>query len=170
MRYQSVRPISRRLLAATFLLVAMVVAAACSTDEPENQVAPDRDGFVEGDFRDVPIIPRAVALGDPIERDGVVTGNYKVQNIGPAEVLDQYTSLLDDDGWTLVEGPARMGDDIHRGDWIKDGRRLEVVAQPVTSVPEYPDVTASEPFDEFPTQLNLILYPDTTDVSVNQPS
>lgn len=151
------------------LLGAATLLAACSTDEPENRVASDREGFVDGAFGDVPVIARAVAIGDPVETDGVVTGNYKVQNLGPAGVLDEYVSLLDADGWTLVEGPTAMGDDIHRGDWIKDDHRLEVVAQPLTSVPENHEASTSQPFDDFPTQLNLILHPDTTDVSVNQP-
>lgn len=160
-----------RFLAAVLLLAAGVLVACGEAEDPEAtpEPAPGREGFVEGDFDDVPVIPRAEPVGPAVSREeGTVARTYKVQALNPRQSIQEWGTLLSERDWDRVEGPREMGQGIWRSDWLADDRRLELVATPTDAVPA-DEATPGESSERFPTTVSVLLYPDESDPPVNQP-
>jgi hypothetical protein len=45
-------------------------------------------------------------------------------------VIQFYENTLPDTGWRLVDPVRETSDGVGRADWVRDGRRLQVVASP----------------------------------------
>lgn len=144
----------RRLTVACAAVAALAVGA-CGDDDGNGAVpAPNGTSFGQGDFDDVPVFRGATPLQDPTRQDGTVTGSYQLTTGTPEEALEFYADQLPGLGWRMVEEPTETSPGVWRGDWVREGRRLQVVASPGTGIPNAPG------------QLNLILLADTGDVPV----
>lgn len=157
----------RRLLVFAAPLLALgLVAGACGDDEPGDAVpSPEATTFTEGEFEDIPLPPRADPIADVTESDdGVLTGSWEVRGSTPEQVLGFYETELQANGWTVNSGPLEQAQGVWRGDWTREGQLVEVVADRVTGLNEDP-----EDGSEQPTQLNLLLHPDTDAPPVNDP-
>lgn len=117
---------ARRLLFLA-LAVGLLVACGGSQDEPEAQPSPGGTGFVEGRFDELPVPPRAEALGPRRETDGVLARSWSVRDTTPDEVLQFYETGLPD--WTVTSAPRSIGDGA-QGLWRRGGEQLRVTATP----------------------------------------
>jgi hypothetical protein len=136
------------------LILTGLAFTACTDDGPGSPDAlpvPDATSFGGGTFDDLPVFRGASTLQPQTETDGVVTASYETETARPETVLRFYEDQLPGRGWEVIEPPEATGAEAWRGDWMRDGRRLEVsaVALPTDSAT---DVTR--------TQFSLILHPD----------
>jgi hypothetical protein len=144
--------LSRR--AAAVIATGALALGACSDDGPSASEAlptPGPASFGEGAFDDVPVFRGASALQAPTVTDGVVAASYETDTARPETVLRFYAEELPGLGWEATNAPSPTGNQGWRGDWVRDGRRLEVsaVALPTENAT---DATRS--------QFSLILHPD----------
>lgn len=120
----------RRHRIAAFAMITLVTLSGCGDGDdatsPEAQPAPDVTRFVEGDFGDIPVPPRAEPAGERSERDDVTARSYFVRNMTPEAVMDFYTDYFSSEGDTAIRSPEPTGPDAWRGTWLVDGRELLV--------------------------------------------
>ncbi len=141
----------RRWLAA--VAVPCVALVGCGNDDPAAVPTPDQSIFVEGDFDDVPVFRAATPVQPPSTKDGATTGTYETDTASADTVLQWYEQNLPALGWENVDAVVESSPGVWRGDWVRDGRRLQVVATALVG-------------DATRTQLNLVLLPDTGDIPV----
>ena len=139
--------------AAGLLTVASVGCG--DTEDPAAQPAPDGTAFVEGDFSEIPIFRAATPLQEPSTDEGVTTASYATETASARRVIDYYAENLPALGWQVVDPPVRSATGVWRADWLKDRRRLQVIASPL------------EPSDDAThTQIDLVLLNDAGEVHV----
>jgi hypothetical protein len=141
---------------ATAALVLSVVAA-CSADDAvgEAQPVPDATLFQSGAFDELPRFPGSEEAGSVGREDEAVTQSFFADGATPASVLEYYERHLENQGWRNVAAPEGSSTGIWRGDWLQDGRRLEIIAQPVPAGTDSPEHVV--------TQYSLVLNDDTAD-------
>lgn len=141
----------RSLAAPVVVWLMMLLAVACSSSSGNSEAQPQQGGdFVHGAFDDIPRHPGSEPLQSPEESGDVVTGSFVVETAQPRTVLEFYDGTLDADGWANTEAPAEVGRDIWRGEWLREGDRLEVSASPA-------DQIEGGAFEN-PTQYSLVLH------------
>jgi hypothetical protein len=140
-------------LAAAAALAAMT---ACSADSNAEVPSPDQSVFVEGDFDQVPVFRAATPVQPVSTKDGTTTGSYETDTASAATVIDWYEQNLPPLGWKIVDPVVESNPGTWRGDWLRDGRRLQVVATSLSG-------------DATRTQLSLVLLADTGDIPVGAP-
>ncbi|MGE0879574.1 MAG: hypothetical protein AB7L13_12205 [Acidimicrobiia bacterium] len=126
-----------------------------SVDTPAAEPAPDVSVFRTGLFAGIPVPRGATELSAPSQTNGAITATYGAAATSPARILDIYRRLLPADGWTSVVPVDETGKDIYRGDWMKDGRRLQVVSSPAPGV------------GDERTQFSLLLLPTSAAPNVS---
>ena len=140
-----------KLVAAAAIALA---ASACTPSDEGTQPRPDVTTFGQGDFGDIPLLPRSEALSPPNEEAGNVARSYVVRNTAPEDVLDFYEEQLAE--FELVEEPASIGANTFRGRWRLEGERvLTVSANLANNLGDVPDI----PDSEQATQYSLSLSP-----------
>lgn len=145
------RVMPTKLIAAAVLTLA---ASACAPSDEGTQPRPDVTTFEQGDFDDIPLLPRSEALSPPNEEEGNVARSYVVRNTAPDDVLGFYEERLAE--FTLVEEPASIGANTFRGRWQLDEERvLTVSATLADNLGDVPDIPDSEQL----TQYSLSLAP-----------
>ena len=107
----------------------------------------------------VPVLADATALQSPSGQQGATTVSYRSDDESAEEVLSFYADELAARGWSVADPVVETSADVWRGDWVKDGRRLQVVASPMT-------LGAASAAS---TQFNLIMLDDRTDITVAAP-
>lgn len=124
----------RQTSAASLLAIALaVVASACGDDGPSSPAAlpaPERSVFTQGEFDDIPVFRAATPVQGPTEKDGVITTSYETETAAPHTVISFYDRELPAFGWQPIEPVHDSGRRVWRGEWVRDGRRLEVTASP----------------------------------------
>lgn len=131
-----------------------IAGAACTPSDEGTQPGTDVTTFEQGDFNDIPLLPRSEALAPPNEEAGNVARSYVVRNTAPEDVLGFYEEQLA--ASELVEEPASIGANSFRGRWRVDGNRvLTVSATLASSLGDVPDI----PDSEQTTQYSLSLAP-----------
>ena len=146
----------RRVMPIKLFAVAVIALAgsACTPSDEGTQPRPDVTTFEQGDFDDIPLLPRSEALSPPNEEDGNVARSYVVRNTAPDDVLGFYEEQLVE--FELVEEPASIGANTFRGRWRLDTERvLTVSATLTTNLGDVPDIADSEQA----TQYSLSLSP-----------
>ncbi len=124
---------STRWPAALFAVGLSLTAVACGDDDVDPTGAqPDAvsEDFQPDALAAVPIPGAAQAINAPTEKDGAVAQSYEIPGRTPEQVLEDFESLLADDGWTLALGPEQVGTTGYNGEWTKGGDVLEVSATP----------------------------------------
>ncbi|HEV2809318.1 MAG TPA: hypothetical protein VGV93_02835 [Acidimicrobiales bacterium] len=130
-----------------------IAGAACTSSDEGTQPRPDVTTFEQGDFNDIPLLPRSEALSPPNEEAGNVARSYAVRNTAPEDVLAFYEEQLAE--FQVVEEPASIGANTFRGRWRVEGQRVLTVSATLANnldVPELPD-------SEQVTQYSLSLAP-----------
>ena len=149
------RTLARTALA--FLLIAAL--GACSTGgdsdtEPAiNPADEDLEGFTEGEFDDLPVLPDSLELDPGSRVGGAITASYVVNGGTAANVVDDLQRRLEDNGWRLIEGPRTAGQAV-RADFVRERERLEVSAI---------EASAFEADYDNPIQYSLVLTSDLED-------
>ncbi|MGD9996503.1 MAG: hypothetical protein AB7L17_08860 [Ilumatobacteraceae bacterium] len=133
---------------------AAVSISGCGGDDsatgPDAQPATDGTAFTEGDFDNIPIFRGATEIQAPVEKEGNIAASYETKTADPDRVLAFYQDELPRLGWTVVVPVAEIGDNVWKGSWLKDDRRLEVSSSPMLG--------RDEPKPR--TQFNLVLLDD----------
>ena len=142
--------------AAAAVVLLGVTGCASSGDEEGTQPAPGVTSFQQGDFGDVPLPDRSDPVGTRSETDGVVTQTFAARDTTVDALIDFFDSQLPAAGWEPAEA-YETENGIYRGDFTKDGRRLEVV------IDQVPDLPEDETGGAQPVQFSLILNPDLED-------
>ena len=146
----------RRVMPVNLVAVAAIAlaGAGCTPSDEGTQPRPDVTTFAQGDFGDIPRLPRSEAWTPPNEEDGNVARSYVVRNTAPEDVLGFYEEQLAD--FELVEEPASIGANTFRGRWRLDTERvLTVSATLANNLGDVPDI----PDSEQATQYSLSLSP-----------
>jgi hypothetical protein len=176
-------PVLLGLLAA---LVLVLAAAGCSDDTapdvggpglpsagttpasdpvggPEAQPRPGSEGFGQGDFDGIPLIPGSEQIGPTSTQQGVTAATFTVQGLTARQAVDDMAALLGDLGATPLVAPVERPPGAFRSEWAFEGRRIEVVA---TSL-EGDD--GSSQFDEssIRMQYSVLIHADLDDADVD---
>lgn len=130
-----------------------IAGAACTPSDEGTQPRPDVSTFEQGDFNDIPLLPRSEALSPPNEEAGNVARSYVVRNTAPEDVLGFYEEQLATS--EIVEEPASIGVNTFRGRWRLDGGRVLTVSATLANLGDVPDI----PDSEQTTQYSLSLSP-----------
>ena len=106
---------------------------ACGDDYAVDSTGAQPDAVSE-DFQPdalaaIPVLGASQAINAPTEKDGAVAQSYEIPGRTPEQVLEEFETSLDADGWTLSLGPEAVGNG-YNGEWTKDGDILEVSATP----------------------------------------
>jgi hypothetical protein len=145
------------------VLLGALAAGACSNPD-ETQPVPGASVFGEGDFSDIPVLPASDQIGDRSEKDGVVTASWRARNYTAERVLQWYREELVSTRWSVRTEPYEVADGVWQGEWQRDGRLLEVVADNATNLGDESD------FVEYTSQFSLILHPDLTAPTFHRPT
>lgn len=148
---------------ATFTLGALGLALiGCTGDdsnvasEPDAIPSPAGTAFTTGGFDDVPVFRGATPIQGPSTEDGTVAATYETQTATAERALRFYEQNLPPLGWEEVDPVTESSPGVWRGDWVRDGRRLQVSALPFDM---------DEPTGRV--QFSLVLLPDEGDVPVS---
>lgn len=118
------------LIGAAALSLAAFACGEDSTDTTGAQPDAVSEDFQPDAIAGVPVPGAAEAINAPTEKDGSVAQSYEIPGRTPQQVLEEFESLLADDGWTLANGPEQVGATGYNGEWLKDGDVLEISATP----------------------------------------
>ena len=145
---------------AVLVAVAALVAAACSSDEPElaDPVAQGDVVFATGELSDVPLPVGSVETSAPSDVDGVVAASYEQSQLPPVEVVSRMETALVDAGWEELTPFTEAGERVFRGAFTMDDRRLDV------TVAVAPDAQTGQPVagvDAEGSEIGLVLRAST---------
>ena len=138
------------------MMMAALTAACGSTASSGTQPGPGVTTFGEGVFSDVPLPYGATPAGPRSQKNGVDERTYGVEAHAPADVVQRMTTELGDAGWTTDQDFQEGGQNVYRGQFLKDGRRL------VVSVSPAPDLGNSG--NNSGSQISLLLGADTSPI------
>ena len=134
---EGVRPIAHRVVVGLVLAAGL---AGCGKGERVPEAQPSRwNGPAEGEFDDIPLMPRSEPVSELSEKDDVTVQSYMVKNRSPEHVIEFYRDTLT--GWTLI-GEADRGESgrAHRATWRDEGFELGVSAAPAPTLEENGEV------------------------------
>ena len=145
-----------RQAAAALLLMAVVSCNDDSSDDLNAQPAPNQTVFTNGEFDEIPVFRGATLVHGPSTKEGTTTASFETEQGASETALRFYEENLPALGWSVADPVVETSRGVWRGDWIRDGRRLQVIASDLS--PSSGDATH--------TQINLVLLADTGDVPV----
>lgn len=145
-----------RQLAALCGLLLVGCADDGNASDPNALPRPAESTFGEADFDDIPVFRGATPIQPASEEEGAVVASYETQAGSPEQALRFYEENLPDLGWQIADPVRETSEDVWRGDWVRDGRRLQISALPLT-VDDDPVVH---------TQFSLVLLDDAGDIPV----
>ena len=146
-----------------FALLALVVGvvAGCSDGGDDEAVpAPGPAQFADGDLSEIPLPTGATAIGPRSEDEGVVSRSYGVENLPPNELAEQMDVDLLAAGWEELLAFEESGQQVFRGEYAKDERRLEVAISPGAGLSDQGPQLEGEEVEG--SQISLVLHPDLT--------
>lgn len=120
--------------------LAMAPLLGCRDDQavtdgaPTDQVdggevpSPEVTAFTAGEFDAIELPRGAAEASQKTETDGAISQSFFAQQTSPEQIMDFFSSSLNEAGWDVVEPVSSRGTDSIAGAWAKDGRRLEVSA------------------------------------------
>lgn len=150
---------TRRILSIAVVGVGGLTIAGCESDTADDssgnqdQVAvpsPEVGEFTDGDFDNIPKFRGATPLQSPTKQNGAIAASYETITARPDAVLRFYEANLPELGWTVVDPIAEINPGSWHGEWVREGRRLQVSASPLS--PGEGDATH--------TQFSLVLLGD----------
>ena len=148
----------RGAMSAGILVVALL--AGCGDDDasgdPAAQPAPANSQFTEGEFDEIPLFRGASPIQKPTTMDGTTTGSFTTDRGSPETAIRFYEENLPELGWSVVDPVVETSNGVWRGDWLRDGRRLQVITS---------DLSPNEG-DATDTQIDLVLLATSGDEPV----
>ena len=140
--------------------LSVVLLVGCANDgpatDPNALPRPSETTFGQGDFDDIPIFRGATPIQGPSTQNGAVAASYETQAGSPETALRFYEDNLPELGWQVVDPVRETSEGVWRADWVRDGRRLQISALPLT-VDDDPGIH---------TQFSLVLLADAGDIPV----
>lgn len=122
-----------------------------TSGDPGALPAPNVTAFTGGTFDDIPRHP----LGDPINerdnQDGVTVQSFLVRDTAPRDVIDYYQDVLAEQ--EMVGSIEETGENAYRGEWMLDGRILQVSTRLAPTGDQAQDRSS-----DAQTQYSLILF------------
>jgi hypothetical protein len=144
------------------LLGVLFAAASCGSDDGGETAPPLSGGpvYASGELSDVPLPAGASESQAPAEADGAIAAAYVVPELPPVEVVSRMGTLLADARWEELEPFTEAGERVFRGEFAREGRRLEVM---VVVVPDATTEGAVVSGVQVPgSEIGLVLHPDLT--------